>query len=549
MDIFCACPFAVASLGWDPGPRRRSLSVCVKGTFLLTPGVPCSIAPLQEPVRIDDGTGGAAPDLVPFKPRVDVLFTGHAHAPGGAPADSLIARARVGAFRKSLSINGDRTWVPSFDGLRPSVAVPFRRMPLDYERAVRTGENLTGVDISQGAEPNRPLANIAAIADQGGETPGLGPIPLGWRALRLGLGDAGLLWASRAGLAPGPPPAGFDFRVFNAAPAEQQLDELAPGTDVLLENLHPEHPVLSTWLPPLRVRMFRRAPGSEASVEIPVRCDTLWIDTDRGLLTLLWRGAVLLEGVDEAEAGRLVITAEVDGEQVGPIEVDRMLARFAPDVTYVDPSALRGDPSSIYPRFADPIPVPEAAAAGPAPRAAAQPITAPPPAPEPRESYPPPPPPMPPRHATPEMPPPMPAPTPPMVEVEEEGLDVPTPLHSRRRAPITLVPPPKEVSAVQALPFRAPPTGFEGLFTMGETPDPPAQPALPEDEDAEATPPRGYPMLSALGVPAAPAPAQPAGGRPRPSRRASRRCRRRRSCNSPRRPRRTPTAMATPTTP
>src|SRR5262249_12814090 len=161
----CACPFAVASLGWDPAPGRHSLSVCVKATFVLVAGGPSTVAPLQEPIR----EGGVAPDLVPAKPRAEVLFTGHAHAPGAAPTDRLIARAKVGAFRKSLSITGDRTWVPSFDGLRPSVAVPFRRMPLAYERAVRTGENLTGIDISQGAEPNRPLANIAAIADQGGE--------------------------------------------------------------------------------------------------------------------------------------------------------------------------------------------------------------------------------------------------------------------------------------------------------------------------------------------------------------------------------------------
>jgi len=494
VDIFCACPFAVALLGWEPAPGRRSLSVCVKATFVLVPGAPSTIAPLQEPFRID-GASGAAPDLVPFKPRVDVLFTGHAHAPGGAPTDSLIARARVGAFRKSLSINGDRTWVPSFDGLRPSVAVPFRHMPLSYERAVRTGENLTGVDISQGAEPNCPLANIAAIADQGGETPGLAPIPLAWRALRLGIGDAGLVWASRAGLVPGPPPAGFDFRLFNAAPAEQQLDDLPPGAEVILENLHPELPRLETRLPALRVKLFRRPPRSESSLEVPTRCDTLWIDTDRGLAMLLWRGAVLVEGAGDDSVGRLVVTAELEGERVGPADVDRMLSRLAPDVTYVDPTALHGAPGG-YPAVPDPIPVPSAPpvppslspSAPPAPAALAR-----------SESYPP----APPRPAG------------DVLEVgadEVESLDDrPTPVPEERPGPITLVPPPAEPSAVHALPFRPAPGG-EGASPSEPRSAPPPSAALPaawSDDDTEVTPPRGYPALAALRAPLPPASPSP----------------------------------------
>jgi len=436
VEIFCACPFAVAALGWEPAPGRRSLSLCVKGTFVLAPGAPAAVAPLQDPIRADDGAD--APDLVPVKPRVDVLFTGHAHAPGGAPIDSLIARARVGAFRKSLSINGDRAWVPSFEGLRPSAAVPFRSMPLTYERAVRTGENLAGVDISQGAEPNRPLANIAAIAEQGGETPGLGPIPLAWRAMRYGMGEAALLWATRAGLGLGPPPAGFDFGVFNAAPAEQQLDDLPPGTEIALENLHPEQPALTSRLPALRIKVFRRPPGSEQSTEQPTRCDTLWIDTDRGLAIAIWRSAVLLDGDDDASVGRLVVAAEAEGERIGPDEVDRMLARFAPEVSYVDPGLLRGAPRPLsFPEIPDPIPVP----APPVPDDA-----------------------------------PTDEPTPPTRDDPAE------PVPAR---PITLAPrADAETSAVQALPFRAPPTGFE--------------PPQADAEDDERTPPRGYPALSAV---------------------------------------------------
>ena len=467
MEIFSACPFAVSTLPWEPAPGRRSLCVAVKATFTLTPGM-ATIAVLQEPfgaeMRDVEAGPAALGDLVPFKPRADVLLAGHAYAPRGAPTDGFVARARVGAVRKALSITGDRAWVPSFDGLRPSVAVPFRRMPLRYERAVRTGENLGGVDIiAQGAAQGRALPNIAAIADQGGETPGYGPLPLSWRARRYGLGDAALMWASRVALSPGPPPQGFDFRLFNAAPAEQQLDDVPLGVEIQLENLHPEHARLDTRLPPLRIKLFRRAPRSDRSVEVPMRCDTLWIDTDRGLCFTVWRGAVLVEGLDESCVGRLVIAAEPEGERLGVEHADRLLGRLAPPVTYVDPVAAFGEPGAqtgSRPPVDGPAPV----------------------------SYPPPPPVM--------------AAEPPREAVRDRSSTRPP---GPPRKPITLVPvaaegPPASV----ALPFKQPPTGFDvpaqpplhdsyppppPLGAHGSWPSPAWAP--PRDDD-EKTPPRGY---------------------------------------------------------
>jgi hypothetical protein len=472
VEIFAACPFAVSTLAWEPAPGRRSLCVCVKATFTLVPGAVSTLAPLQDPVVAEARDGdpaGALGELLPFKPRADILLTGHAHAPRGAPIDTMLARARVGTFRKALSINGDRTWVPSGNGLRPSVAVPFRRMALRYERAVRAGENLGGIDIiAQGAELGRPLPNLAAIADQGGETPGFGPLPLGWRARRHGLGDAALIWAARVALGAGPPPAGFDFRIFNAAPTEQQVDEIPAGVDIQLENLHPEHAWLETRLPALRVRLFRQPPRGERAVEVPVRCDTLAIDTDRGLASLCWRGAVLLEGSDEAAVGRLVVAVEAEGERIGPEHADRLLAQLAPAVTYVEAGPALGLP-------------PVASAPRPG--------------------------------ATSSFPPPRPPTTPPAVR--------PATVADETRGQGTMMPP--AAAAASALPFRAPPTGFEGAPGLArESYPPPPVPAVlavpppvpaasppvvrtpswgpHPDEAGEATLPRGYPVFDG-GVP------------------------------------------------
>lgn len=467
MEIFSACPFAVSTLLWEPAPGRRSVCVCVKATFALAPGT-STIAALQEPfgaeMRDVEAVPAALGELVPFKPRAEILLAGHAYAPRGAPTDGFIARARIGSMRKALSITGDRAWVPSFDGLRPSVAVPFRRMPLRYERAVRIGENLGGVDIiAQGAAPGRTLPNIAAIAEQGGETPGFGPLPLAWRARRYGLGDAALMWASRVALSPGPPPQGFDFRIFNAAPVEQQVDEIPVGAEIQLENLHPEQAWLETRLPALRIKLFRRAPRSDRAAELPMRCDTLWIDTDRGLCFALWRGAVLVEGPDETAVGRLVIAAEPDGERIGVEHADRLFARLAPPVTYVDANAAFGEPGAVpgsHPPEAAPV------------------------------SYPPPPP----------VPPP-PVPPPPEPPLEEA---TPHP-GELRRASTTLLPFAVESPASVALPFKQPPTSFDvpPAAAPNDSYPPPPPPgthgswpspgwAPPHDDDGEQTPPRGY---------------------------------------------------------
>jgi hypothetical protein len=484
VEIFSACPFAVSMLPWEPAPGRHSVSVCVKATFVLAPGA-ATIAPLQEAVGADRSEGGlaGAGDLVPFKPRAEVLLVGHAYAPGGAPIDALIARARVGPFRKSLSITGDRTWVPSFDGLRPSVAVPFRRMPLRYDLAVRTGENLGGVDIiSQGAELGRALANIAAIADQGGETPGFGPLPLGWRAHRSGLGDDALAWASRVALAEGPPPAGFDFHVFNAAPSEQQLDEIPPGVEIVLESLSPEHPRLETRLPKIRVALFRRAAPGERAAELPVRCDTLWIDTDRALAFAIWRGAVPLSGPEEAAAGTLVVVATGEDDRIGARDVDRLLDRLDATVaTYIDATAAF---AAAHAADAPAEPAPESApeevgeeVLGPASSAPAPPAAAAQPA-EPEDE-----------------------PTPP----PEEG----------RGSRTTLAPPAMDPGAVEALPFRPPPALPFGWAQPAPEPLADAD-VVDADDDAEATPPRGYPAVALLLAPP-PADLAPAPEARRPS--------------------------------
>ncbi|MBK9259442.1 MAG: DUF2169 domain-containing protein [Polyangiaceae bacterium] len=49
-------------------------------------------------------------DVVPYKPRADVLLVGHAYAPDKQPVRSLVTRFVVGAMDKSIEVWCDRAF-------------------------------------------------------------------------------------------------------------------------------------------------------------------------------------------------------------------------------------------------------------------------------------------------------------------------------------------------------------------------------------------------------------------------------------------------------
>lgn len=75
-------------------------------------------------------------DVVPIKAGCDLAVMGPAVAhPPGRAVESMDVMLRVGEFRRSLRVFGDRAWVPTGYGFKPSRPVPFTVMPLDYSRA------------------------------------------------------------------------------------------------------------------------------------------------------------------------------------------------------------------------------------------------------------------------------------------------------------------------------------------------------------------------------------------------------------------------------
>jgi hypothetical protein len=155
--------------------------------------------------------------------------------------------------------------------------------------------------------PNlQPVGATPESRDQVIPPVGFGPVPAAFpdRRKRLGRHGAG---RAEARLLDAPFPEDFDFGYFNAAPPDQQLPLLRDGERVVLHNLHRDHPRLITALPASRPRAFAERAGAAAG-EVDLRCDTLWIDTDRAICTLTWRGQISLATRDEV--GRVLIALE-----------------------------------------------------------------------------------------------------------------------------------------------------------------------------------------------------------------------------------------------
>ena len=336
MHLALLCPFTAGTSIWQAHDGAWTLTACVRGTFSLVHGREAVLADAQEPVVGDQfhatsaGSRGrslyAASELVPYKPRADVILVGSAFAPEQTPVDALIARVTIEELDKSIGVIGDRRWSPGPDGLEPSAPVPFRSMPLRYERAARAPDNPVGFDLA-GAPTLGELAlpNLEAVDDapETGQTLGFGPVHPAAVTRRGLLNPEALAWVNEG--EKGPMPKGFDFAFYNAAPREQQIDLLRHSASIVLTNLHREHERFVARLPHVRPRAFLVSADAERSIEIALRCDTLWIDTDRAVMTLSWRGLLGLGTPEVAGLDTLVVAAESKGKELRYKHIQRML--------------------------------------------------------------------------------------------------------------------------------------------------------------------------------------------------------------------------------
>jgi hypothetical protein len=331
MEVISLCPLPVAGVLWKTEQRGWSLTVVCKATFELGPGelklrkVQLPLARAERHYEDEPGHSVHVPaDLVPFKPRVDVLVVGHAHAPGGKPTDTLTARMVIAEVDKSIRVIGNRT---REGGGRTSAISEWRRLPLRYERAVGGpgSHNPVGVPTRglPGPDGASLLPNLMPEGNASGMLVGFGPVAAGWPTRKRRLGRHAEGFAS-AGWFERPLPPELDLAFFNDAPEDQQLESLRGSETVKLWHMHPAHEELAFTLPPLWPQaFFERADGEDELMTM--RCDTLWIDTDLEVVTMTWRAQLRLESLDER--ARVIVAVTDNGAALSRGDLEPLLER------------------------------------------------------------------------------------------------------------------------------------------------------------------------------------------------------------------------------
>ncbi len=248
--------------------------------------------------------------VAPLIPCAGVTLVGTAHPTEATTSMSV----RLGVYRddealieKTLHVFGDR------DPNDPNTSGILGRTPLVYERAAQGPLNLAG----------SALFSVAHATDPA--LPGcFAPIPLAWRARAFGRRalDPGTMKASPMEI-----PPGFDFMFFSSAPVDQRIAALRGDEWIILDGLSPHGPRVQTQLPSARgvARFDVEGPRGRSSVPCDLVLDTIGIDSDAGMMSMVFRGHI---AIDEAVT-RVMVHAGVETPDE-PLDLDAPIRSDAP---------------------------------------------------------------------------------------------------------------------------------------------------------------------------------------------------------------------------
>jgi hypothetical protein len=309
-----------AAAGWTMGfdrDGRELVVVAVKATFTIPargdePELAGEQVPLVEADRFTGEPGFSAPlyeaDYAHRRPMCDVLLNGSAYAPPATRATKLRVALQVGRMAKSFAVVGDRTWQRGVFGIRPGEPEPFEVMPITYDTAfggVDRGKgdrqprtflhNPVGCGYSHYKEEidGRSMPNTEEldkpVSDPGGvyAPMSFGSIGRSWQPRVQYAGTYDQKWLDNQA-----PfwPDDFDYRYFQSAPPDQQIPYPVGGEEVVLQNLTPDGEVrftLPKWSMPVWLLPYR-----EKDVRLEAAIDTLLLEPDEGIFTLVWRAVL-----------------------------------------------------------------------------------------------------------------------------------------------------------------------------------------------------------------------------------------------------------------
>jgi uncharacterized protein YjbI with pentapeptide repeats len=290
-------------------------TIVVKATFqLVHGGLARLLAPLalvqQDEPTVQGASVTRARETAPHMPNAGVVLTGHAHAPDGRAVPSMSVRLGISRERplvdKTLHVFGSRA------AANPTATMPFQKMPIVYERAFG-GAGVWENPVGTGGPGSRALPNIVDPRDPRFPA-GFGPLAGQWAPRRGFLAGAGPAALQQPIFET---PRGFDWRYFQTAPVDQQLDGLRGDEWILLDGMHPQLARVQTRLPQVRALARRRTAGNDgADQPIELRGDMLVIDADNEVASLVWRGRIAVESAEAARRMTLLAGLEMPGRAV-----------------------------------------------------------------------------------------------------------------------------------------------------------------------------------------------------------------------------------------
>lgn len=256
------------------------------------------------------------------KLRGEYLVYGKANAPQGMPVDQLDLSVSVGDLRKRITVSGDRFWRPGLLRTHISDAIPFLQMPITYQRAFG-GEGYAANPVGMGFQAQRQVDDGAVVQLPNLHSPNrpilhqrdepvpcsLGPIDLDWPGKISSSGTFDKSWfKQRYPL----PPLDFDFRVYNVAPPDQQLESgfFIGNESICIDGMHSAQSEIRGHLPGLAMRLFVAKNGSRQLSEVPTRLDTVWLFPSALTGVALYRAVLDCDDADARDIEAILLACE-----------------------------------------------------------------------------------------------------------------------------------------------------------------------------------------------------------------------------------------------
>ena len=336
-------PFPFATKLCSRRPPEPEMTVVVRAAFALSPGEPLCVDPELDQGMLDgdrfaegddDRVGECLwpSDFADFKLNAEVLVRGTCHVPRAEPVAECPVKVQVGSWSKALRVVGPRAWSDGHAGAVGSKPLAFTRMPLGYANAFGGpgyAKNPAGKGLGREL-PNveDPRAPVTSRHDRP-EPAGFGPFSPTWpqRSSKMGTEYGASYRQARAPYFA----RDFDWTFFSAAPRDQQLPGyLAGDEELVFTNLHPVHPVVSSRLPGIRIRVF--AQDRDGLVrEVAMVLDTVLADLDESKVWLTFRGVLPVTTDDLGDVAWLLVASEPLGAALPFEHYAAELEAFADD--------------------------------------------------------------------------------------------------------------------------------------------------------------------------------------------------------------------------